>query len=400
VKLIPGRAAVLTAAAALAAVTIPGGLAQAAVSAPGTHRPTAPPQALTWSIVSSPNPGSTNGPAQFNGISCPSAGDCVAVGQYTLKTGVPNTLIESWNGAAWSVVRHPSRGTAPAGSVLYGVSCVSQVYCAAVGDYGKKTLIESWNGSRWSVVPSPDNKGRNVLAGVSCASATSCMAVGLSNDKILAESWNGTTWSIVHTPNPAPAGQADSLKGVSCVSASSCTAVGGGPTGTLVESWNGSTWSVVPTPSLGSSTVSDLSGISCVSASSCMAVGMQEVPDFGLQTLAESWDGTAWSAEPTPDPSLNYDNYLAGVSCLTAGDCTAVGWYDNSNGVGGATSTLTESWDGTSWSTVSSPNKASAVLSNQLNGASCASDSTCVAAGWYDNSHGRPRTLAELGTSG
>ena len=131
-----------------------------------------------------------------------------------------------------------------------------------------------------------------------------------------------------------------------------------------------------------------------------MAVGTQEIPDFGFQTLAESWNGTAWSALPTPDPSLNYDNYLDGVSCLTASDCTAVGLYDNSNGVGGATSTLIESWDGAAWSAEASPDKASAVLSNELKGASCTSDSTCIAAGWYDNSHDRPRTLAELGTSG
>ena len=82
------RAAALTAATAMAAVTTPGGLAQAAVSAPGAHRPAAPAQALTWSLVSSPNPGSTSGPAELNGVSCPSASDCVAVGEYTATTEV------------------------------------------------------------------------------------------------------------------------------------------------------------------------------------------------------------------------------------------------------------------------------------------------------------------------
>jgi hypothetical protein len=391
---------VLTAVTALAGVTIPGGLAQAALTAPRPPGLAASAQALSWSVVPSPNPGSNSGPAELNGVSCPSANDCVAVGQYALKTGVSQTLIESWNGTAWSAVPHPGASS----SVLYGVSCASQADCTAVGNHGLKTFIESWNGSTWSVVPSLSNKGRNVLFGVSCASAASCMAVGYSGEKILAESWNGTSWSIVRTPNPAPTGYNDRLSSVSCVSASSCTAVGfsdnAGPVQTLVESWDGSTWSVVPTPGLGSSTVNGLAGVSCVSASSCMAVGTQEVPDFGIQTLADSWNGTSWSAVPTPDPSLNYDNFLNGVSCLTASDCTAVGWYDNSNGVGGATSTLIESWDGTTWSTVPSPNKASDVLSNQLYGVWCASGSSCIAGGFYDNSHGQPRTLVELGTSG
>jgi hypothetical protein len=396
---------VLTAATTLAALAIPGTPAQAAGSVPAAHRSAAPAQALSWSVVTSRNPGSTSGPDELNAVSCLSATGCVAVGQSTsAKTSTSRTLIESWNGTAWSVVPSRNRGPSTTGNVLYGVSCVSSADCTAVGNYGKKTLIESWNGTTWSAVASPDGPSHNVLTGISCVSATSCMAVGFAGLKTLAESWNGTAWSIVPSRNPAPSGYASYLHGVSCVSASSCVAVGSyddaGPADTLVESWDGSTWSVVPTPSLGSSTVNSLAGISCVSASSCMAVGNQEVPDDPNQTLAESWNGATWSVVPTPDTTVNDDNFLAGASCLTASDCTAVGWSDNSNGVGGATSTLIESWNGSAWSVVTSPNRASASLGNQLNGVSCVSASRCTAAGWYDSSHDFPRTLVELGTSG
>ena len=108
--------------------------------------------------------------------------------------------------------------------------------CFAVGSstglsYGK-TLIEHWDGTAWTIVASPNRSGQTVgLTGVSCDSATRCVAVGsvgLSSTiptTTLAEHWDGTAWSIVATPNPA--GQSENqLRGVSCIALSSCTAVG------------------------------------------------------------------------------------------------------------------------------------------------------------------------------
>ena len=61
------------------------------------------------------------------------------------------TLVESWNGTAWSVVASPS----PSVAFLYGVSCPSARSCKAVGEYANnsgavRTLVESWNGTAWS----------------------------------------------------------------------------------------------------------------------------------------------------------------------------------------------------------------------------------------------------------
>jgi len=61
-------------------------------------------------------------------------------------------------------------------------------------------------------------------------------------------------WSIVPTPSTA-GGPHSLLIGLSCTSASACIAVGaetdssGSPKGTLAERWNGAAWSIVPTPS-------------------------------------------------------------------------------------------------------------------------------------------------------
>ena len=97
-----------------------------------------------------------------------------------LQQRYTRTLVESWNGASWSVVPSPSPG---AGSFLGGVSCVSATACTAAGYYNptsntRGTLVESWNGSSWSVVPSPSRGSHSALDDVSCASTTACTATG------------------------------------------------------------------------------------------------------------------------------------------------------------------------------------------------------------------------------
>jgi hypothetical protein len=335
----------------------------------------------TWSVASPSG-------ADLSGVSCLSASACTAVG-----IGGSGTLVESWNGSAWSVVASPDFVSVT--DSLNDVSCVSASFCVAVGSYlsssdVQRTLIESWNGSTWSLVTSPDKfSAANVLNAVTCLSASFCVAVGswANGTATLVESWNGSAWSIVASPNGSAAHGLNKLSAVSCTSASSCIAVGFWTVGvegyeSLAESWNGSTWSAVSTPDQGNK---DLLGVSCVSASSCTAVGWGYDTATGSdQTLTESWNGTAWSIVSSPDQGT-VKNALAGVTCLSATTCTAVGNYDN-----GIERTLVESWNGSAWSLVSSPNQGTG--SNVLSGVSCAAASSCVAVGYYT---GGKRTLVE-----
>jgi hypothetical protein len=353
----------------------------------------------------------------------------------------------AWVIPPWSITPGPS---APAGSYLYAVSCVSVTSCKAVGFISglvEGTLIESWNGTTWSVDNgSPNGNGfSSRLFGVSCVSATSCKAVGsylLNNSGVpgkaqtLIESWNGTTWSVDPSPNKGTLDNA--LSGVSCVSATSCKAVGyftgSSADQTLIESWNGTKWSVASSPNSGASN-NFLNGVRCVSASSCKAVGdFRQNPSLGaLQTLVESWNGTKWSLVPSPNIGTNNDhNHLQGVSCVSTRSCKAVGYVYNSstgalqtlieswngaawsiassssgflNGVScasvtsckavgffgsGVSQTLSESWNGTTWSTVPSPNNGT--KSNLLLGVSCVSTRICQAVGYYDNGANQPLT--------
>lgn len=246
----------------------------------------------------------------------------------------------------------------------------------------------------WSIVPSPNNGTKiNDLEGVSCASVTSCTAVGWyrngSRHETLIESWDGTSWSIVPSPNKGTGG--NKLFGVSCVSASSCMAVGFShkhSIKTLTESWDGTSWSIVPSPNEGGN--SDiLDGVSCTSPTNCVAVGYNgSPPASNTKTLIESWNGTSWSIVPSPDNGTN-SNYLMGVSCLSASSCTAVGY--NTTNLSQFQSVI-ESWDGTSWSIV--PNDPNG--DGDLLGVSCVSASSCTAVGGYGNaSNDTNQTLIE-----
>jgi len=351
-----------------------------------------------WSVTPSPNTANDN---VLNGVSCTSSVFCVAVGYHDTSKGVSKTLVELWNGTAWSIVSSPDRGKSS--NELNAVSCKSTTFCVAVGDYsshGFDTLVEMWNGSHWSLTTSPEADLYTDLYGVSCTSTRFCEAVGYytntAMEGTLVETWNGTSWSITPSPNPSITATAyrgvNALNGVSCTSARFCEAAGydnnsSNVARSLVEKWNGSAWSVATTHDKGSGT-NTLDGVSCKSPTFCVAVGDYASGGF-FDTLVETWDGSSWSITASPNPSD--DNYLYGASCTSSSSCVAVGYYANP----AVTQTIVESWDGTGWSTTSSPDPSKGSF---LRGVSCTTASHCVAVGDYSNGS-VDQTLVETGSS-
>lgn len=65
----------------------------------------------------------------------------------------------------------------------------------AVGYAGDRTLIERWNGTAWTRVSSPSPPGADDLAGVTAVSSRDAWAVGQSGPgKILIVARNGMVW--------------------------------------------------------------------------------------------------------------------------------------------------------------------------------------------------------------
>lgn len=352
-----------------------------------------------WSVSPSPNYGTGTISNTLTGVSCVSATFCEAVGYYVSATNAIQTLVETWNGTTWTLTASPDHGTTT--NVLSGVSCVSPTSCQAVGYYASpssviQTLIESWNGSIWSVAASPNNgPGNNSLTAVSCTSTTVCRAVGWSTlgsgiGQTLVESLSGTTWTVSPSANNGTG--TNVLQGVACASASSCQAVGydisvTGVIQTLGESWNGSSWAVTSTANNGTGS-NALYDVSCPAPTICEAVGYDLSAGGVIQTLAESWNGSAWSIPSTPDNGTS-TNALYGVACVSTNSCLAAGSYTNTSGI---IQTLVESWNGSAWSLSSTPGGA---LSDSLNAVSCESSGFCEAVGSYQNASGAQQTLAE-----
>ena len=128
------------------------------VAVPVSAAPAGP---AAWKIQHVPDPAVAQG--RLTGVSCASARSCTAVGFYGNLPGT-GTLAEHWDGTSWSLQATPD----PAGagvSVLEGVSCPAAGVCAAVGRYqnaaGKHVtlLAETWNGTAWSIRPEPSPAG-------------------------------------------------------------------------------------------------------------------------------------------------------------------------------------------------------------------------------------------------
>ena len=355
-------------AACVVAITAPG-----AAAAPGPG----------WSVVPTPSPAGATESALF-GVACSSAGACTAVG-YFQASNRSAPLAERWDGTAFSVQPVPRAGFS---SMLHGVSCPAANACTAVGasriftgggEFRFVPLAERWDGTAWSIQPLP-GPGVAALYGVSCPAVSDCTAVGAGG----AEQWNGSAWSPEPVPSPPGAVPGTVFpRAVSCPAPSACIAVGSFSVSTssssglrpLAERWDGSAWSVlpVPTPAGGGA----LDGVSCSAATACTAVGGHRFSPQGLSvlTLAERWNGTAWSIQPTPTPLGAGDAGLSGVSCPAATACTAAGAFGNPPG----SNTLAEHWDGTAWSIQPTPNPGRG--DNFLDTVACPAPATCLATG-------------------
>jgi hypothetical protein len=297
-----------------------------------------------WSVQSVPIPAFSEPNLDFlAGVSCAARTACLAAGldrpPVSANVGYDySALAVAWDGVTWSG-RSPTLGETRNGFLL-GVSCPSASDCIAVGQQGMAALAMGWQADRWRVELAPVAPPVvSVLDGVSCTAATSCIAVGYTAPdqsalpRALVERWNGQDWSRMRTPKTPPL-QSAFLNAVSC-SPGSCVAVGSVGFGPLVERFNGRQWSIQATPA--GAALAELNGVSCVSTTDCVAVGGRS---NSHQAIAERWNGSRWSIENTP--TLAAGSLLWAVSCPSAAGCFAVGSR------GGLP--LLERWNGASWS--------------------------------------------------
>jgi hypothetical protein len=303
-----------------------------------------------WSRSTLPKPA---GAAEitFSGVACPSRTECVAVGTGypppSAKNGESFPFADYWNGSRWRTGRAAAAGT---GGGFAAVSCSSARNCYAVGEYTTKSdflpLIEHWNGSAWSRQNAPVPSGTSFaqVTAVSCPSAKFCVAVGTDGAGELIEHLTASGWSKV-TPRSASSAI---LFSVSCPSASSCFAVGSGlktSGGSVGERWNGRSWSAFTTPVPRGDSNAGLEGVSCVSASRCLAVGSYANSASHSGVYADSWNGSGWHQVSMTTTGGHIGDFYA-VDCTGASSCAALAGTTQFTATARSESAF---WNGTRW---------------------------------------------------
>jgi hypothetical protein len=345
----------------------------------------ATPTCRAWQVVPAKNPGAHLD--DFFDVAILSAKSIWAVGDYTAPNDETRTLIEHWDGKAWTQVPSPSPGAG--WNVLEHLAVVSATDMWAVGEYSTrssspldiitdKTLVLHWNGHRWSQVRTPSPGGFNDnLTGVAKVSASNIWATGFygkrnsGNTKSLLLHWNGHAWSQIASPDygklnntltSVAATAANSVwvtdnvssgttssaglllhwnghgwaKAASLVNADSSSPglssprngwlVGGDRKGlSLTLHWNGRSWTRVPAPSL-KNLSNELLSVTVLSPTSAWAVGFARAVFVGDDTAIEMhWNGHKWSMMASPAPGAN--SSLSAVQATPATAPWAVGQF-------------------------------------------------------------------------
>jgi hypothetical protein len=393
---------------------------------------------VTQKALEAPHPsGATKKAAAVGQVACASTKSCAAIG-----TSLYTELAGKWKATGTPVVPGTG-GTGPT-----SLACRAAGRCEAVGIGGENHLVHlTENGRKWSIgeLPLPANAapidpptGPFPRVTLSCAGAGDCTAVGsyfaadhTTHAVLYAES-NGTWGAPTDVPLPPDASTifpppdgvvftGGGLNLVSCPSAGNCSAVGGYtriPNGGVypwVFDETGGVWApagvglqlpagastVIDDRAGGASPFMGFSGLSCPSAGNCTAIGgyVESQPDFQGVIFTEH-DGV-WSngvKAPAPAGAAHYNdpmeliNPLNAVSCATANDCAAVGSFLKGNSQTQHGLLLAEhqgKWKATA---ISPPRGANARGGVYLTSVSCPSAGNCVAVGYYA-AHGKTHGL-------
>lgn len=315
---------------------------------------------------------------------------------------------------------HPA-GAAGRVGLVERVACASPKDCGALGVSLYSDLGGKWRASKPPAVP---HTGSLNLRSLDCPTAGRCEAVALAGfQHVVRLSENGRQWTAgaITLPSDAatvPSGPVPLLNSISCAAPGNCVAAGqyygaDGMVHPLLVTDSGGTWSAGVEPELpaNADTSPDpnipglgggLESVSCPAAGDCTAVGWYNNKDAGHAyypwVLTES--GGTWSAGQ--DAILPADASVlgeldkgaspffgfTGMSCPSAGNCTAVGGYEDTNGADEGLILMERAGV---WSQgVRAPLPSHGVPNSEPNGfdtplfsVSCAAPDDCAAVGWY-----------------
>ena len=352
----------------------------------------------TWTQVSSPNLGTNDN--VLAAVAANSATDIWAVGQIipVSDPNITNTLIQHYDGTAWSVVASANVGK-KANALLSvtatgGLAWASGYYID--NGHQSRGLIEAWDGSAWKIVGHPHTGIADYLFGISAISPSDIWAVGAYVDtagifQTLIEHFDGAVWSIV--PSPSPGSTGNQLYGVHAIDSKNVWAVGqmfgtDGPDQGLIEHWDGTQWSVVPSAAYGDHSIL-LYGVTATAGGNVVAAGDAQNNLQNPLTLIEGTVNGKWALQKPVNAGTG-ENHLYGIAALTPDSMWAVGTYAATTGAG--LSTLIERHTSSGWVQETTPSPGLQYGNSEVAGIAIVSSTDVWAVGTYDGPNA-PQTL-------
>lgn len=248
--------------------------------------------ASTWKLIDLPDEGVR---AALYGVSCPSPSLCVAVGG---NNTIASSTDPAAGVRAWGTV-HPVPLAAPlgipssytyGGGQIRGVSCPSAGFCVAASFEGD--IYSSTNptgpASAWKMVPLTAEKEPNIhMGGISCPTPSFCVTVALGGKVVVSSNPGGerVDWTVIELAAPYD------LRGVSCASVSLCVAVDneGAVVVSTAPAAGPSAWVSVGQPG----GLLSLNGVSCPSATLCVSANAGRVITSSNPSLTSAWKSVA-----------------------------------------------------------------------------------------------------------
>ena len=304
------------------------------------------------------------GAADLVSLSCASAGNCAAGGFYSGGPQHQQAFVVNERQGVWGkAIKVPGTAALNTGEIaqLETVSCPSAGNCAAAGDYfdgsSQQAFVVSERHGVWrKAITVPGLRALNtggiaMPSSVSCASAGNCAVGGIFTDRFshqlvfVVSDRNGVWGKAIEVPGSGALNTrgAANLDTVSCPSAGNCVAAGdywgrSGHQAFVVSERHGVWGKAIKVPglrALNTRGAAEVVSVSCPSAGNCSAGGFYTNGPGQFHTTPQAFvvserNGVWRKAIEVPGTAaLNQGGEagLTSVSCPSAGNCAAGGDY-------------------------------------------------------------------------
>jgi hypothetical protein len=292
------------------------------------------------------------GAAGADSVSCPAAGNCTISGGYADRHGHGQVFVASEQNGRWgTAIEIP--GTARLNAQQIGdtsVSCASAGNCAARGFYtdGQRhahLFVVSKRNGRWgaaAVVPGTVGGVRAGVYSLWCDNAGNCVAGGVYSGRqggqqaFVASERNARWAAAVNVLRASGLNAASAwVTSVSCAGAGNCAAGGSYTDGhghslVFVAGERNGRWGTaieIPgTARLNAGRYPQVSSVSCLSAGNCAAGGWYVDSSHNRHAFVVSERNGRWGTA-IEIPGTRARSWVNSVSCGRAGNCVADGGY-------------------------------------------------------------------------